>query len=524
MPRLLDALKRIEDQPSLGLMRGAEVESEPIAAAGPASVVEESTVLEGASVVEGAHVAERAAPSIEEASAERTQESFPSAPPSPASPPPAALSPETPSSPDVRQAVMEPDPPGAVRVPEILPVREHHSQDEVENRASEPPLPHFPAEFDSPFKPLSSRSTAPSQVEASSSFDTSSEDEEAIRREQLAAPVSLRSIMEPPPSVPEEQATTRSMEEPVEIEESFDEPAAEKAELVENVDPPVVATVVEEETEKVVSAETETEVETEAKAESEMPSEQETVEPNSPEQVAVEDSTVEEVPLKQEVAEQKEIDESPSTQSAELTTEPLGAMAQQGGGEDDLLTVCDNLFARLPRTDRAIIAFASVSENDARATAIHDLATTMAGELEDPVLVIDGSPELEFSRAVDVRSAPRLDELAVGRFDWQELVVQTPTPGLCVLPLSAGPVSSEGAGGVTRLLDEITEQYRCVLVDLGSCESAPCNALMNGCDGAVLMIESRCSPAEAAISALRTLSAFRPPVLGSVLLNRRQAS
>lgn len=188
--------------------------------------------------------------------------------------------------------------------------------------------------------------------------------------------------------------------------------------------------------------------------------------------------------------------------------------------EEGLLGVCDRLFARLPHEDRAILAFAGVSENEVHALAIQELAAVMAEEMDDPVLVVDGAPQLAFSRAAGVRSAPRLDELAVGRFSWQELVVQTTTPGLCVLPLCAGPVPSDNPESMTRLLSSITGRYPCVLIDLGGCDSTLCTALLNVSDGAILMLEVGNTPVEDAVSALHCLSAFRPPVLGSLLVKR----
>ena len=189
-----------------------------------------------------------------------------------------------------------------------------------------------------------------------------------------------------------------------------------------------------------------------------------------------------------------------------------------------LLDVCDNIFSLLPHDDRAILAFASVSEDDAHAVAVQQLAMTMAAELEDAVLVVDGSPDLAFSHAVGVRNAPRLDELATGRSDWQESVVQTTTPGLCVLPLSGDPTTSAGSAGVRRLLAEIAEQYRCILIDLGGCESPLCSTLLSGCDGAVLMVESGASPVDEVVSALRNLSGFRTQVLGVLLVKRQMAA
>lgn len=189
--------------------------------------------------------------------------------------------------------------------------------------------------------------------------------------------------------------------------------------------------------------------------------------------------------------------------------------------QESLLRVCDRLFARLPREDRAIVAFTSVSIDEAQPLAVTELAAAMAGELDDPVLVIDATDRMQISRDAGIRSAARLDELAVERYCWRDLVVQTTTPGLCILAICVDEEMTPDPSTVARLLNEIADRYPCVLIDVGQLSTATSASLLAACDGKVVTIERGFTPVEAAISALHLPAPPTSTVLGTLLIQRR---
>jgi len=207
--------------------------------------------------------------------------------------------------------------------------------------------------------------------------------------------------------------------------------------------------------------------------------------------------------------------------AASLPQDAHGSKATSTPGDEvGLAHACENLLSRMRGTGRTLLAFACVDHNDAHATAVQDMAATMAGKLDDPVLVIDASTSLKVGVRAGISNVRRLDELAAEGLAWQELVVQTTTPGLCVLPLNAGADVADDPVSVARLLKTISEQYPCVLIDLGGCETMTIGPLLDCCDGTVLLVESQHTPAEEAANAIRRLSAVRPPVLGTLLVQR----
>ena len=69
-----------------------------------------------------------------------------------------------------------------------------------------------------------------------------------------------------------------------------------------------------------------------------------------------------------------------------------------------------------------------------------------------------------------------------------------------------------------------TVSFSGVLVEMGGCDTALSGAILDNCDGTLLMVENRHTPVDEALSALQGLSAFRPPVLGALLVQRQAAA
>jgi Mrp family chromosome partitioning ATPase len=150
-----------------------------------------------------------------------------------------------------------------------------------------------------------------------------------------------------------------------------------------------------------------------------------------------------------------------------------------------------------------------------QALVVARLAESFADRIEDPVLLIDLGPKRRLSHLLHAPAMGNLTEAMTGQVSWRDLIVQTGTAGLCVLPTGPGDFDADPVA-VARLIESCKEDFGMVLVTGGTLANMPENILLAS-DAAVLLVEAGFTSSTATSGAIQRLRRCGADVLGCVM-------
>ena len=176
---------------------------------------------------------------------------------------------------------------------------------------------------------------------------------------------------------------------------------------------------------------------------------------------------------------------------------------------------CECILAALPPERNVALVLAWADDDLDHCTLTARLAEVMADRLDDPVLLIDVGTQRRLSSMLHAPAEGSLSEALVGLASWRDLIVQTSTAGLCVLPSAAGDFNADPVA-VARLIEACKEDFAIVLIAGGALQSIPDNILAAS-DAGVMLVEAGHTAATAAISAIERLRRSGTDVLGCLL-------
>jgi len=177
--------------------------------------------------------------------------------------------------------------------------------------------------------------------------------------------------------------------------------------------------------------------------------------------------------------------------------------------------VCANIVSSLPAGKATALVLAWTDEDLDHAMLAARLAETFADRMEDPVLLIDLGAKRRLSNLLDAPALGSLTEAMAGQVSWRDLIVQTGTAGLCVLPTGPRDFDADPVA-FARLIEACKEDFGIVLITGGTLGVMPENILLAS-DAAVLLVEAGCTSQAAALGALQRLRRCGAEVLGCVM-------
>lgn len=216
--------------------------------------------------------------------------------------------------------------------------------------------------------------------------------------------------------------------------------------------------------------------------------------------------------------ERQKVSKSYANKSLLAYINPHGSISEQ------YRTIRNNIHYAANGSKVRSLLVTSPSEGEGKSTTTVNLAVCMA-QRGDRVLIIDAhfrNPII--NKIFNVQTSPGLSNVLGQQLDVREAVYNTEVEGLDILP------SGQRFYNSTELLDSqlmvdimafATEHYDMVLLDcpavLGVSDT---NALVNKCDGVLLIIKSGKTQQELALEAKRALQFAKANILG-VILNKK---
>ena len=176
---------------------------------------------------------------------------------------------------------------------------------------------------------------------------------------------------------------------------------------------------------------------------------------------------------------------------------------------------CECILAALPPGRNAALVLAWADDDLDHCMLTARLAEIMADRLDDPVLLIDVGAQRRLSSMLQAPAEGSLSEALVGLVSWRDLIVQTSTAGLCVLPSAAGDFNADPVA-VARLIEACKEDFAIVLIAGGALRAIPDNVLAAS-DAGVMLVEQGHTAATAATAAIERLRRSGTDVLGCLL-------
>ncbi len=200
-------------------------------------------------------------------------------------------------------------------------------------------------------------------------------------------------------------------------------------------------------------------------------------------------------------------DAAPPAETA-ATTDPYGAMAGA-------------VMAQLSPAD-ATLLFTSAGPGEEKTATVARLAAALAERVSGRVLAIDGNlraPEL--AARLGVQSTTGLADVLAGKASWNDAVQPTVMRGLSVLPGGTFAASSATPDGsaLGRLLAELRNHYRLVLVDAASLLYAETAPLAASCDATYLVVRLGSTTRRAVAAAATAIRQCQGRLRGSIVVS-----
>jgi Mrp family chromosome partitioning ATPase len=187
---------------------------------------------------------------------------------------------------------------------------------------------------------------------------------------------------------------------------------------------------------------------------------------------------------------------------------------------DACAALADKVLGQLLSNRPAVLLFTSAGDGDGKTATVARLAPLLAERTAGEVLVVDAnlrSPGLtaRFGLAEGQRSAGAW----TGSAAWPDLVVPTEMPGLSFLPAwGIGGKSAGGAFDWGKVLREMVQHYRLVLVDAPSMACPEAAQMTCCCEGSYLVVRLGRTSGRALRQAARAIEQGRGRLLGCIVV------
>ena len=190
--------------------------------------------------------------------------------------------------------------------------------------------------------------------------------------------------------------------------------------------------------------------------------------------------------------------------------------AAASGPVSDYHALARQLVSRHPEMTAGGLLLAAADAQHDISHVVHQTLLAMAELLDDPVLAIDASGSRRLARRLGAERSPSLVPVLQGHAAWNDAMIQTAVPGLCLLA-SDRPIDAGETLLLESMLRDVASQFAMVVVDGGSINdplAAACSAAFDGCYIAVGLDRT---PVEQAVAARSSLLAAGGPSLGCIL-------
>ncbi len=167
----------------------------------------------------------------------------------------------------------------------------------------------------------------------------------------------------------------------------------------------------------------------------------------------------------------------------------------------------------------------SPSEGEGKSTALVNLAICMA-QRGDRVLIIDANfRNATIHKIFNVQLAPGLSNILGKQLEIREAIYNTEVEGLDILPSGQRLYNSTemlNSAIMNMVMEYAVEQYDMILLDCPPVLGVPdTNALVDKCDGVLLLLHTGKTGKEQALEAKRALLFAKANILGVILNNKK---
>jgi Mrp family chromosome partitioning ATPase len=207
--------------------------------------------------------------------------------------------------------------------------------------------------------------------------------------------------------------------------------------------------------------------------------------------------------------------------SSEINAPHIAAKRFAVGGvrktSDEYQQAGKNILAALPVATTPTILFASADAPYNSATVMCNLAAALTEQSESSVLAIDATPQATLTKELGIQRTGALMRLVRGAAHWKECIVQTPAPGLCLLPTREGS-DRIAPFAFQKLLGELKSYFGLILIDAGAFDQGTSLSLTGVCSAAYLTLRLNHTTKDRARSAERLIKASGGNLAGSLLV------
>ena len=191
----------------------------------------------------------------------------------------------------------------------------------------------------------------------------------------------------------------------------------------------------------------------------------------------------------------KEVNEAPSISSAPVLRSPDTFAIQKLYSESELLTLAQNIAARLPNPDQNVIQFIGSRMGEGTSTLIREFALATAQHSTKPVLLIEADFKQPCqNQAFAIEAKPPLDYVLKERKPLDGVISQVDNTNLFLGTLSYKVLRSLPERSFNESEDiwsSAREQFSLILIDSSPVNaSADSLAICKSVDGVVLVIEA----------------------------------
>jgi len=176
-----------------------------------------------------------------------------------------------------------------------------------------------------------------------------------------------------------------------------------------------------------------------------------------------------------------------------------------------------NILATLPVAPAAAILISSADAPYDSAAVMCNLAIALADQSDSSVLAIDATPRATLTKELGIQRVSPLTRLLRGAADWNDCIVQTPTPGLCLLPTCDGNDRIEPFA-FQKLLDVLKSHFGLILVDAGAYDEGTTRSLAGICSSVYLTLRLNHTTKARARAAERQIKTGGGKLAGSLLV------
>ncbi len=191
----------------------------------------------------------------------------------------------------------------------------------------------------------------------------------------------------------------------------------------------------------------------------------------------------------------KELNEPPSLSPVPLLKRSDNFPLQKLYSEPELLTLAQNIAARLPKSEQNVIQFIGSRIGEGTSTLIREFAITTAEHSSKPVLLIEADFEQPSqNQAFSIEAKPPLDYVLKEGKPLDGVISQVDSSNLFLGTLSRKALRSltnRSINETTEFWSSAKKQFSLILIDSSPVSISPDSlALCESVDGVVLVVEA----------------------------------